>query len=45
MSRSLAYCEAAFHERHVSVVQLVFAKPDWRGRLDDRPLTSVEQKI
>ena len=26
----LAYCEAAFRERHVSVVQLVFARPGWR---------------
>ena len=26
----LAYCEAAFRERHVSVVQVVLAKPDWR---------------
>ena len=26
----LAYCEAAFLERHVSVVQLVLARPDWR---------------
>ncbi|MCB0994307.1 MAG: class I SAM-dependent methyltransferase [Acidimicrobiales bacterium] len=29
----LAYCEAAFRERHVSVVQLVFAGPEWRGEL------------
>lgn len=29
----LSYCEAAFRERHVSVVQLVFAKPGWRGAL------------
>lgn len=26
----LAYCEAAFLERHVSVVQLVLARPEWR---------------
>jgi len=26
----LAYCEAAFLERHVSVVQVVLAKPGWR---------------
>ena len=26
----LAYCEAAFLERHVSVVQVVLAKPAWR---------------
>ena len=26
----LAYCEAAFLERHVSVVQIVLAKPEWR---------------
>jgi len=29
----LAYCEAAFLERHVSDVQLVLAKPSWRGHL------------
>lgn len=27
----LAYCEAAFLERHVSVVQIVLAKPEWRA--------------
>jgi cyclopropane-fatty-acyl-phospholipid synthase len=32
----LAYCEAAFTERHVSDVQLVLAKPAWRGRLAAR---------
>ncbi len=26
----LAYCEGAFTERHVSVVQAVFVRPDWR---------------
>jgi len=26
----LAYCQAAFLERHVSVVQIVLAKPQWR---------------
>ncbi len=26
----LAYCEAGFRERHVSVVQVVLAKPQWR---------------
>ena len=26
----LAYCEAAFLERHISVVQVVFAKDGWR---------------
>jgi len=29
----LSYCEAAFLERHISDVQLVLAKPAWRGRL------------
>jgi len=29
----LAYCEASFLERHISDVQLVLAKPAWRGRL------------
>lgn len=32
----LAYCEAAFLERHVSDVQLVLAKPSWRGQLRAR---------
>ena len=32
----LAYCEAAFLERHISDVQLVLAKPGWRGRLQAR---------
>ena len=26
----LCYCEGAFLERHVSVMQAVFVKPDWR---------------
>ena len=34
----LAYCEASFLERHVSDVQLVLAKPAWRGELRTRPL-------
>jgi cyclopropane-fatty-acyl-phospholipid synthase len=34
----LAYCEASFLERHVSDVQLVLAKPAWRGRLQHRPV-------
>jgi len=33
----LAYCEASFLERHISDVQLVVAKPGWRGRLQSRP--------
>jgi cyclopropane-fatty-acyl-phospholipid synthase len=33
----LAYCEAGFLERHISDVQIVLAKPAWRGRLEDRP--------
>jgi cyclopropane-fatty-acyl-phospholipid synthase len=32
----LAYCEASFLERHISDVQLVLAKPGWRGRLEVR---------
>lgn len=32
----LAYCEAAFLERHVSDVQVVLAKPSWRARLATR---------
>jgi cyclopropane-fatty-acyl-phospholipid synthase len=32
----LAYCEASFLERHVSDVQLVLAKPAWRGGLHTR---------
>jgi len=34
----LAYCEASFLERHISDVQLVLAKPAWRGRLRARPV-------
>jgi cyclopropane-fatty-acyl-phospholipid synthase len=34
----LAYCEASFLERHVSDVQLVLAKPAWRGELRTRAL-------
>ena len=33
----LAYCEAAFLERHISDVQLVLAPPGWRGGLGTRP--------
>jgi cyclopropane-fatty-acyl-phospholipid synthase len=33
----LAYCEAAFLERHVSVVQLALAKPGWHGTLGETP--------
>jgi cyclopropane-fatty-acyl-phospholipid synthase len=33
----LCYCEAAFAERHVSDVQIVLAKPAWRGALLTRP--------
>jgi cyclopropane-fatty-acyl-phospholipid synthase len=32
----LAYCEASFLERHISDVQIVMAKPGWRGRLQAR---------
>ena len=32
----LAYCEAAFLERHVSDVQVLLAKPCWRGHLSLR---------
>jgi cyclopropane-fatty-acyl-phospholipid synthase len=32
----LAYCEASFLERHVSDVQVVLAKPAWRGELQAR---------
>ena len=33
----LAYCEAAFIERHISDVQIVLAKPGWRSALEVRP--------
>ena len=33
----LAYCEAAFLERHVSDVQVVFARDRWRGALAPQP--------
>jgi cyclopropane-fatty-acyl-phospholipid synthase len=32
----LAYCEASFLERHISDVQVVLAKPAWRGPLKGR---------
>jgi cyclopropane-fatty-acyl-phospholipid synthase len=32
----LAYCEAAFTERHINVAQLVFVGPQWRGDLSLR---------
>jgi len=35
----LAYCQAAFLERHVSVVQIILAKSKWRpDYLSLRPL-------
>jgi cyclopropane-fatty-acyl-phospholipid synthase len=34
----LAYCQASFLEGHISDVQLVLAKPAWRGRLQARPV-------
>jgi cyclopropane-fatty-acyl-phospholipid synthase len=33
----LAYCEAAFLERHISDVQVVLARPGWRPPLATRP--------
>ncbi|MBV8300509.1 MAG: class I SAM-dependent methyltransferase, partial [Candidatus Dormibacteraeota bacterium] len=30
-----AYCEAGFAERRISDVQVMFAKPEWRGSLQD----------
>ncbi len=33
----LCYCEAAFLERHVSDVQVVFARDRWRGALAPQP--------
>lgn len=32
----LSYCEAAFLERHISDVQMVFARSRWRARLSTR---------
>ena len=32
-----AYCTAGFAERHVSVVQVVLARSQWRGDLTLRP--------
>jgi cyclopropane-fatty-acyl-phospholipid synthase len=32
----LAYCEASFREAHISDVQVLLAKPGWRGRLKAR---------
>jgi cyclopropane-fatty-acyl-phospholipid synthase len=37
----LAYCEAGFHERRIADVQLLLAKPGWRGEADTlAPLTN-----
>ena len=30
----LAYCEGGFRERHTGLVQLVLARPAWRGQID-----------
>jgi cyclopropane-fatty-acyl-phospholipid synthase len=40
----LGYCEGAFDERHIGDIQMVFAKPLWRGArvVGDRVLTSKE---
>jgi cyclopropane-fatty-acyl-phospholipid synthase len=35
----LAYCEAGFDERDITVVQLVLAGPGWSGRASSRPPT------
>jgi len=32
----LAYCIAGFAERRISVIQMVMARPDWRGTLNPR---------
>jgi cyclopropane-fatty-acyl-phospholipid synthase len=37
----LAYCEGGFAERHTGLVQMVYARPAWRGELrDGREVTS-----
>ena len=33
----LAYCEGGFRERHLGLVQMVLARPAWRGRIDRAP--------
>lgn len=30
----LSYCEGGFQERHTGLVQMVLARPDWRGEVD-----------
>lgn len=38
----LAYCEAAFAERHIGNFQLLFSKAGNRGRLFDEPVTPTQ---
>jgi cyclopropane-fatty-acyl-phospholipid synthase len=33
----LAYCEGGFRERHTGLVQMVLARPSWRGEIVRRP--------
>jgi cyclopropane-fatty-acyl-phospholipid synthase len=30
----LSYCEGGFHERHTGLLQVVFARPEWRGQVE-----------
>ena len=33
----LSYCEGGFHERHTGLIQMVFARSAWRGRVAQLP--------
>lgn len=37
----LAYCEGGFTERHTGLVQMVLARPDWRGVIDRGPMPAT----
>jgi cyclopropane-fatty-acyl-phospholipid synthase len=39
----LAYCEGGFRERHLGLVQMVLARPAWRGHVDrgSRPMETT----
>ncbi|HEY6532881.1 MAG TPA: cyclopropane-fatty-acyl-phospholipid synthase family protein [Acidimicrobiales bacterium] len=38
----LAYCEAAFEERSISVVQMALARPAWRPHAPEAPVVTTE---
>lgn len=40
----LSYCEGGFAERHTGLVQMVFARPDWRGTVVRSPLRELSPR-